>query len=115
RSGSFAVLDDAPGEGSALSVWAWTRLPARGRRQVLLARGQLELFLDADGRPSVRIGEVCLSAPRPLGRETWTRLGVSFAGGRGGRGPRPGAGRAAWAGRPGGRRARPRGRRPPAR
>ena len=39
RSGSFAVLDDAPGEGSALSVWAWTRFPARGRRQVLLARG----------------------------------------------------------------------------
>ena len=81
RSGSFAVLDDAPGEG-ALSVWAWTRLPARGRRQVLLARGHLELFLDADGLPSIRIGEVCLAARRPLGRETWTRLGVSFADGQ---------------------------------
>ena len=82
RSGSFAVLDDAPGEGPALSVWAWTRLPARGRRQVLLARGHLELFLDADGLPSIRIGEVCLAARRPLGRETWTRLGVSFADGQ---------------------------------
>src|SRR5258705_5842540 len=57
KSGSFAVLDSAvldsavldsaPAQGSALSVWAWTRLPARGRRQVLLARGFLELFLDA--------------------------------------------------------------------
>ena len=82
RSGSFAVLDDAPGEGSALSVWAWTRLPARGRRQVLLARGHLELFLDADGLPSIRVGEVCLAARQPLGRETWTRLGVSFADGQ---------------------------------
>ena len=81
RSGSFAVLDDAQGEGSALSLWAWTRLPARGRRQVLLARGQLELFLDADGLPSIRIGEACLAARQPLGRETWTRLGVSFADG----------------------------------
>src|SRR5262249_29319936 len=82
RSGSFAGLCAAPGEGPARSVWAWTRRPAHGRRQVLLARGPLELFLDADGLPSVSIGEVRLSARRPLGRETWTRLGVSFAGGR---------------------------------
>ena len=79
RSGSFAVLDTAPAWGSALSVWAWTRLPARGRRQVLLARGHLELFLDTEGLPSIRFGAVCLSARHPLARESWTRLGVSFA------------------------------------
>ena len=67
--------------GSALSVWAWTRLPARGRRQVLLARGHLELFLDTEGLPSIRFGEACLSARHPLARESWTRLGVSFADG----------------------------------
>src|SRR5258708_3991870 len=82
RSGSFAVLDAAPAEGSVLSVWAWTRLPARGRRQVLLARGHLELFLDAEGLPSISFGEVCLSARQPLRRESWTRLGVSFPDGR---------------------------------
>lgn len=81
RCGSFAVLDDPPAGGSALSVWVCTRLPARGRRQVLLARGDVELFLDPAGLPSVRAGEACLSARRPLGRESWTRLGVSFAGG----------------------------------
>ena len=32
--------------------------------------------------PSIRIGEVCLAARQPLGRETWTRLGVSFADGK---------------------------------
>lgn len=82
QSGSFAVLDATPAEASALSVWVWTRLPARGRRQVLLARGLLELFLDAEGLPSIRFGEVCLSAQRPIRRESWTRLGVSFADGR---------------------------------
>jgi N,N-dimethylformamidase len=81
KSGSFAVLDSAPGGGSALSVWAWTRLPARGRRQVILARGSLELFLDAGGVPSIQFGEVELSARQPLRRQEWTRLGVSFADG----------------------------------
>ena len=81
RSGSFAVLDEAPAGDAALSVWVWTRLPARGRRQVLLARRELELFLDAEGLPSIRFGGVCLSARQPLGRESWTRLGVSFTDG----------------------------------
>lgn len=63
-------------------MWAWTRLPARGRRQVLLARGHLELFLDTEGLPSIRFGAVCLSARYPLARESWTRLGVSFADGK---------------------------------
>jgi N,N-dimethylformamidase len=81
RSGSFAVLDEAPAGDAALSVWAWTRLPARGRRQVLLTRGGLELFLDAEGLPSIRFGRVSLSARQPLGRESWTRLGVSFSDG----------------------------------
>jgi N,N-dimethylformamidase len=82
QAGSFAVLDEAPGGDAALSVWVWTRLPARGRRQVLLARGDLELFLDAEGLPSVRFGGVCLSAEQPLGGESWTRLGVSCTGGK---------------------------------
>src|SRR6266851_9714381 len=79
KSGSFAVLDSAvldsavldsaPAQGSALSVWAWTRLPARGRRQVLLARGFLELFLDADGLPSISFGGVSVAARQPLRRE----------------------------------------------
>lgn len=81
QSGSFAVLDEAPAGDAALSVWVWTRLPAGGRRQVLLARGDLELFLDAEGLPSVRFGRACLSARRPLGRESWTWLGVSFSDG----------------------------------
>lgn len=81
RSGSFAVLDEAPVGGAALSVWAWTPLPARGRRQVLLARGDFELFLDAEGLPSIRFGGLCLSARQPLRRASWTRLGVSFTGG----------------------------------
>jgi N,N-dimethylformamidase len=81
RSGSFAVLHEAPAGDAALSVWVWTRLPARGRRQVLLARGGLELFLDAEGRPAIRFGGVALSAREPLGRESWTRLGVSFTDG----------------------------------
>ena len=78
QSGSFAVLDEAPAGDSVLSVWVWTPLPARGRRQVLLARGELELFLDAEGLPSIRFGGVCLSARQPLGRETWTWLSASF-------------------------------------
>ena len=78
QSGSFAVLDEAPAGDSVLSVWVWTPLPARGRRQVLLARGELELFLDAEGVPSIRFGGVCLSARQPLGRETWTWLSASF-------------------------------------
>ncbi len=92
KSGSFAVLDSAvldsavldsaPVQGSALSVWAWTRLPARGRRQVLLARGFLELFLDADGLPSISFGGVSVAAREPLRRESWTRLGVSFGDGK---------------------------------
>jgi N,N-dimethylformamidase len=81
KSGSFAVLDAAPAGGSNLSVWAWTRLPARGRRQVLLARGHFELFLDATGLPSIKFGGATLAAQRPLTPECWTRLGVSFAGG----------------------------------
>jgi N,N-dimethylformamidase len=81
KSGSFAVLDAAPAGGSVLSVWAWTRLPARGRRQVLLARGRLELFLDANGVPSIRFGDVRLPARQALGPGQWTRLGVSFSGG----------------------------------
>jgi N,N-dimethylformamidase len=81
RSGSFAVLDEAPAGEGALSVWVWTRLPARGRRQVLLARGDLELFLDAEGLPSIRFGEACMSARQPLGQESWTWLGVSFTDG----------------------------------
>src|SRR5579859_4698845 len=81
QSGSFAVLDEAPAGDADLSVWVWTRLPARGRRQVLLARGGLELFVDADGLPSIRFGGACLSARQPLGRESWTWLGVSFADG----------------------------------
>ena len=87
KSGSFAVLDSAvldsaPAQGSALSVWAWTRLPARGQRQVLLARGFLELFLDADGLPSISFGGVSVAAREPLRRESWTRLGVSFGDGK---------------------------------
>jgi N,N-dimethylformamidase len=78
----FAVVDSAPLQGSSLSVWAWTRLPARGRRQVLLARGRLELFLDTDGLPSISFGGVSVATRQPLGRESWTRLGVSFAGGK---------------------------------
>jgi N,N-dimethylformamidase len=81
RSGSFAVLDEAPAGDAVMSVWVWTRLPALGRRQVLFARGDLELFLDAEGLPSIRLGEVRLSARQPLGRESWTRLGVSFSDG----------------------------------
>lgn len=81
RSGSFAVLDEAPAGDAALSVWVWTSLPARGRRQVLLARGGLELFLDAEGLPSLRFGGACLSARGPLGRENWTRVGVWFTDG----------------------------------
>src|SRR5260221_2800890 len=82
KSGSFAVLDSAvldsaPAQGSALSVWAWTRLPARGRRQGLLARGFLELFLAADGLPSISFGGVSVAARQPLRRESWTRLGVA--------------------------------------
>src|SRR5258708_3235001 len=65
KSGSFAVLDSAPDGGPTLSVWAWTRLPARGRRQVLLARGCLELFLDAKGVPSIQFGEAGLARPPP--------------------------------------------------
>jgi len=67
QSGAFAVLDEAPAGDAVLSVWAWTPLPVRGRRQVLLARGELELFLDAEGLPSIRFGGVCLSARQPLG------------------------------------------------
>jgi N,N-dimethylformamidase len=82
HSGSFAVLDSAGPGHSSLSVWAWTRLPARGRRQVLIARGDFELFLDPDGLPSIRIGEVRLSAHQSLGCHRWTRLGASFTNGR---------------------------------
>ena len=81
RSGSFAVLDETPAGDAALSVWVWTRLPAPGRRQVLLARGDLELFLDAAGLPSIRFGGVSLSARQPLRQESWTLLGVSFTDG----------------------------------
>jgi N,N-dimethylformamidase len=62
-------------------VWVWTPLPALGRRQVLLARGDLELFLDGEGLPSIRFGGMSLSARQPLGRESWTRLGVSLTDG----------------------------------
>jgi N,N-dimethylformamidase len=81
RSGSFAVLDEPPAGDAALSVWVWTRLPARGRPQVLLARGDLELFLDAAGLPSIRFGGVSLPARQPLAPEHWIRLGVSFSDG----------------------------------
>lgn len=82
RSGSYAVLDDAGPASSAISVWAWTLRPDRGRPQVLLARGDVELFLDSGGVPAARCGEVLARADRPLGREQWTRLGVSADGER---------------------------------
>jgi N,N-dimethylformamidase len=80
RAGSYAVLDDAGPASSAISVWAWTLSPDRGRPQMLLARGRLELFLDAGGVPAARCGEVSVHAEGPVGREQWTQLGVSITG-----------------------------------
>jgi N,N-dimethylformamidase len=79
QSGSYAVLDDAGAASSALSVWAWTLRPDRGRRQVLLARGSLELFLNHSGVPAARRGGASVQADGPLRREEWTRLGMSVA------------------------------------
>ncbi|MGW4031712.1 N,N-dimethylformamidase beta subunit family domain-containing protein [Streptomyces sp. NPDC004838] len=76
RAGSYGVLAD-PGPADRLSVWLWTARPARGSRQVVVGRGDLELFLDADGTPGVRLGEALLTAGRAVDPERWTRLGVT--------------------------------------
>ncbi|MFF0448233.1 N,N-dimethylformamidase beta subunit family domain-containing protein [Streptomyces sp. NPDC004609] len=59
-------------------MWLWTARPARGSRQVVLSRGDLELFLDGDGTPAARVGETLLTSARPLDAERWTRLGVTL-------------------------------------
>ncbi|MDX1885720.1 N,N-dimethylformamidase beta subunit family domain-containing protein [Mycolicibacterium sp. 120270] len=79
EAGSHAVLDggSAGPPAERLSVWVWTLLPAAGHRQTLLSRGDLRLFLDADGVPAIDVGdEIRVRATDPLPRRRWQRLEV---------------------------------------
>ena len=70
HAGSYAVIDDSV-PAATLAVWAWPTLPAAGREQVILACGDVIIFLADDGRVGLRAGGVVLYAHEPLRPREW--------------------------------------------
>jgi N,N-dimethylformamidase len=78
-AGSYAILSEASAGAQArkLAIWVWTLLPAAGHRQSLLARGDVRLYLDADGVPVAEVGDgVIARAAGRLSRERWQQLEI---------------------------------------
>ncbi|HEX7824947.1 MAG TPA: N,N-dimethylformamidase beta subunit family domain-containing protein, partial [Mycobacterium sp.] len=70
RAGSYARLTTGAVTGT-LAISVWTPRPAAGHPQTLLHRGDVTVFLDADGVPGATVGGVTATADAPLVRERW--------------------------------------------
>jgi N,N-dimethylformamidase len=80
-AGSYAILSEASAGAHAtrLSIWVWTLLPAAGHAQALLSRGEVTLYLDTDGVPTVDVGgDTRARAAGPLRRGRWQQLEVDL-------------------------------------
>ena len=75
RAGSHGVVDDVPSL-CTLALWVWPTRPAAGHEQTLLASGGAALFLDAAGRPGLRVAGRELMGPDALTRERWVQIAI---------------------------------------
>lgn len=77
-SGSYAVLEQAGPESWEYGLFVWTALPAAGRTQTLLQRGDLRIFLGEDGHPAISVRDLVAVAPTALRAKRWTRFATAI-------------------------------------